>query len=118
MVAISHPTTRPTALQAPASAAVYRRRRLVAAGLAVLLLVSLLNLASFLVGRLDGTADPAAEPSPVAEVSVVVEPGDTVWSIAASLVDGDDVRPVVDALIAANGGAVLEVGERLVITVP
>ena len=49
---------------------------------------------------------------------VVVEPGDTVWSIAESLARDGDVRPVVDALVDANGGADLEVGDRLVIALP
>jgi LysM domain len=35
--------------------------------------------------------------------SVVVEPGDTLWSIAASVADGDDVRAVVDRIQELNG---------------
>jgi nucleoid-associated protein YgaU len=34
--------------------------------------------------------------------SVVVEPGDTLWSIAASAADGDDVRDVVDRIQELN----------------
>lgn len=115
MVAICHPAPRTARLRPQPSAAVYRRRRLVAAGLAVLLLVSLLNLALFVLGE---SASPSADATPVAELSVVVEPGDTVWSIAESLADGSDVRPVVDALVEANGGPQLAVGDRLVIVVP
>ena len=114
MVAISHPVARPARLPARPAAAVYRRRRLVAAALVLLLVVALANLAMTLLGADAGPA----EPRPVAEVSVLVEPGDTVWSIAESLARGGDVRPVVDAIVDANGGAALEVGDRLVLVLP
>ena len=35
--------------------------------------------------------------------SVVVEPGDTLWSIAESVADGSDVRAVVDRIQELNG---------------
>jgi nucleoid-associated protein YgaU len=35
--------------------------------------------------------------------SVVVEPGDTLWSIARELAPQEDVRAVVDALSEVNG---------------
>jgi LysM repeat protein len=35
--------------------------------------------------------------------SVVVEPGDTLWSIARAVAPEEDVRAVVDALEQANG---------------
>ncbi|MFM8846941.1 MAG: LysM peptidoglycan-binding domain-containing protein, partial [Actinomycetota bacterium] len=44
----------------------------------------------------------------------VVRPGDTLWSIASSLTDGD-ISSFVDDLVAANGGASIDVGQRLVI---
>ena len=117
MVAIAHPTARPTLLRpaAPTSAATYRRRRLVAAVLAVALLLSLVVTATRLLGTGGDAVDRAR---PVAELSVVVEPGDTVWSIAEALAAGGDVRPVVDAIVAANGGAGLVAGERLLISLP
>jgi hypothetical protein len=117
MVAIAHPANRSAARplrSRPVTAATYRRRRLVAAGLALLLLVAVVNLALELGGR-PGSAGDAR---PVVEVSVLVEPGDTVWSIARSVAGDGDVRPVVDALVAANGGPVLEAGDRLVVPLP
>jgi nucleoid-associated protein YgaU len=39
----------------------------------------------------------------VGESSVVVESGDTLWSIAGSVAGSDDVRPVVDAIQELNG---------------
>jgi hypothetical protein len=119
MVAISHPnsirTPRPRPVPVAVSAATYRRRRLVAAALALLVLLALANVALQLTS---GSARSGAATRPVVELSVVVEPGDTVWSIAESLARGGDVRPVVDALVDANGGADLEVGDRLVIALP
>jgi hypothetical protein len=35
--------------------------------------------------------------------SVVVEPGDTLWSIAVSVADGEDVRAVIDRIQELNG---------------
>jgi hypothetical protein len=118
MVAIAHPaarsSARPLRTRPLPTAATYRRRRLVAAGLALLLLVAIANLALELGAR-PGSADDAR---PVVEVSVLVEPGDTVWSIARSLAGDGDVRPVVDALVEANGSPALAAGERLVLVLP
>jgi hypothetical protein len=70
-------------------------------------------------GRLGGHDDAAtaAVPSAAAPtVSIVVQPGDTLWSIAASLVGTDDPRPLVDELLVAHGSAELHPGD--VITIP
>ena len=51
-------------------------------------------------------------------VTYVVEPGDTLWSIARRVAPGRDPRPVVDGLIEANdvrGG--LQAGQELSIPV-
>ena len=34
--------------------------------------------------------------------SYVVQPGDSIWSIARAVADGRDVRSVVDAIVTAN----------------
>ena len=49
------------------------------------------------------------------ESSVVVESGDTLWSIATSVADGEDIRVVVDRIQALNGleGAELAPGQVL-----
>jgi LysM repeat protein len=44
----------------------------------------------------------------------VVQPGDTLWSIASSLTDGD-IRSFVDELTDLNGTASVDVGQRLVL---
>lgn len=47
--------------------------------------------------------------------TVVVQPGDTLWSIAAAHYPGDDVRVRVDDIEQANGlaGPTIEVGRSL-----
>jgi Tfp pilus assembly protein FimV len=58
---------------------------------------------------------PSSQPA-VAE-TYVVQPGDSLWSIAAAIAPDSDPRPVVDALRAANGGPDLQVGQRLTIVI-
>src|SRR5215211_311699 len=56
---------------------------------------------------------------PAPRVTYVVEPGDTLWSIARRVAPDRDPRPVVDGLIEANdvrGG--LQIGQELSIPVP
>lgn len=108
------PPTRPRPVP---TAATYRRRRLVALTVAVLVLVVVGNVLASLLGV--GAAPAGVERArPVVERTVVVQPGDTVWSIATELAGDGDVRPVVDAIVEANGGSALRAGERLAVTVP
>jgi Tfp pilus assembly protein FimV len=51
--------------------------------------------------------------SPTVGETYIVQPGDTLWSIAAAIAPDSDPRPVVNALRAANGGPDLQVGQRL-----
>ena len=114
MVAITHPGALRQPLRRPA--AVYTRRRLAVLGLAAVLLAAALLVADLVSGLLAG--DEPAPVRPVAEVSVVVQPGDTVWSLATELAAGEDPRPVVDAIAEANGGAALQPGQRLLLRLP
>ena len=94
---------------------VYRRRRLAVAVLAVAVAVAITLLASAAVARLAGGAPSAAGgPSP-AEPTVVVQPGDTLWSIAADVAPRTDVRITVDRLIALNGSSPIVPGQELVV---
>jgi hypothetical protein len=95
-------------------AATYRRRRFVAG----LLLAAVVLAAVVGVSWLTRPAAGELDLRPVAREQVVVQPGDTVWSIAQELAAGGDVRPLVDAIVAANGGAELAVGQRLTVSVP
>jgi Tfp pilus assembly protein FimV len=69
------------------------------------------------------SAEPAGPSGGVAAVAssggsrlpYVVQPGDTIWSIARRLQPTGDVRALVDALVERNGGAALDVGQRLAV---
>ena len=104
------PTIRP---RPRASTATYRRRRVAAAGLALVIVV----LAAQAGGALGDSPLAVSERRPAsasATVRYVVEPGDSLWSIAEELEPGEDPRPVVDALAEARGDAPLIPGETIV----
>lgn len=102
--------------------AVYRRRRLVAAGLGLLFVAAVLVVAQLIGAGTGGgpltTTGAAAGPGivPAGATSYVVRPGDTLWSIAAALAPGRDERPLVDRLAKEIGGVDLYPGE--VIPIP
>jgi len=108
-----------------AQQAIYRRRR-VAALLAAVALTAVLLLASAAVARIAGgvPSSAAGAPSPTSAAAssaagvaapdtAVVQPGDTLWSIAARAVPEVDVRITVDRLIALNGSSPIAVGQEL-----
>jgi nucleoid-associated protein YgaU len=106
-VVVLPPVTRP-------EARIYRRRRL-----AVLVAaLSLLGLPAALVATA-GSSPAATREAPslagatVAAPVYVVQPGDTLWSIARKVDPGADVRVTVDRLVELNGGAALQPGQRL-----
>jgi hypothetical protein len=90
-----------------------RRGRALARTLAMVLVVAVFLLVAPGLARGDGPDRPAPR------ATYVVEPGDTLWSIARRVAPGQDPRPVVDGLIEANdlrGG--LQAGQQLSIPVP
>jgi uncharacterized iron-regulated membrane protein len=105
----------------------YRRRRLVAAVLAALVVVLAWSAASAVWSSIAG--DPtvgvvAGAPTPVpaavgpatastAPAVHVVQPGETLWSIARGVQPTGDVRPLVDELADRVGGAGLQAGQRI-----
>lgn len=94
--------------------AVYRRRRLAAVVLLVLTTAVVVLLASAVLARSAGGGTPVPAAGTPSEVHVV-QPGDTLWSIARDLAPNADVRLTVDRLVDLNGGAPLTVGQRLVL---
>lgn len=103
--------TEPAAAVRPvrADAGVYRRRRLVAITMVVGVVLGLLSF-----GREAG-ANRTAEAEAAAAVTVVVQPGDTLWDIARSLAPGEDPRPLADSLSDLAGGTSLQPGQRIVV---
>ncbi len=91
-----------------------RRRRaalsVTLAGLAIIVLVAPRVGSAF--GSVPASA-PERGPEPVV---YVVQPGDTLWSIARQVQPSGDVRPLVERLERSNHGARLRVGDRLTLT--
>ena len=87
-----------------------RRGRLV-----VLLTITLLAVTATLFGRAQVVADPTSQ-GPVAEY-VTVQPGDTLWELAANVAPGRDPRPVIDRIVELNGieDGSLRAGQRLAV---
>ncbi len=91
--------------------AVYRRRRVLAALVGLGLLLTIARAGATLGGS--SLATPERFPH---VQHVVVEPGDSLWSIAQRAVPGHDVRPVVDEIAHELGTTTLTPGQ--VISVP
>jgi len=100
---------------------VYRRRRV----LVMLISSMLLTLAGLAAVQVIGAAAPpssvpsdevvdsTAQPSGPAPSDYVVEPGDTLWSIAVHIAPDQDPRPIVHRLAERSGGTALRPGQRL-----
>jgi hypothetical protein len=110
----------------------YRRRRVLVAALLVLTTVAVVLLVGAISTGFAGGGHPsstAGASSPISPTSAaaasaagvaapagpvhVVQPGDTLWSIAAVIAPHTDVRRTVDRLVAANGDGPLTVGQHL-----
>jgi len=107
------------------SPAVIRRRRLGAAcvllGIGLLMMVGTLAVQGAL-GRTGSGPLTVAGAGPALHLASdqvwVVQPGDTVWSIAQAVEPGADVRSLVDRIDAQLKGAPLYPGERILIPRP
>jgi hypothetical protein len=107
--------------------AVYWRRRIVVAVLAIALVLVMAQAGAALGGA--SLASPERRPADASAAvssagtstgsrstdsrSTVVRPGDSLWSVASRLAPGGDPRPVVDALAEARHGTVLTPGETI-----
>jgi hypothetical protein len=90
-----------------------RRGRALARVLATVLVVAMFLLVA------PGLARGVGPDRPAPRVTYVVQPGDTLWSIARRVAPGQDPRPVVDGLIEANDvRSGLQTGQELSIPVP
>ncbi len=97
------------------STRLYVRRR-IGVGLAAIVLavvgvgVSSTRFAD--AGQTRPTVDAPAD-APV----VIVQPGDTLWSLAREVQPDGDIRPLVAQLSRSHGGSSLRAGERIVLPV-
>lgn len=111
----------PSRLAAPRQAAsrpttqVYIRRRLLVA------LVLLTVVAAVWLGAGDVVANRGGEPAsasavrPVSSQTYIVQPGDTMWSIARVHHGERSLSDYVDLLIEQNGGTLLQIGQQVVL---
>ncbi len=88
-----------------------RTSLLITLGLAVV-------FAAIVVGGEVASADsrPESVPQPQ-QVSVVVQPGDSLWVIARRMQPVGDVRPLVDELVARHGSAAIVPGDIVTVVV-
>jgi len=111
----------PSRLAAPRQVAsrpttqVYIRRRLLVA------LVLLTVVAAVWLGAGDVVANRGGEPAsasavrPVSSQTYIVQPGDTMWSIARVHHGERSLSDYVDLLIEQNGGTLLQIGQQVVL---
>jgi hypothetical protein len=85
------------------------RRRVIAASLGLGIVLTAAHAGLALGGS---TTTPGRSPHPQV-VNLVVQPGDTLWSIARRVAPSSDPRTVVDKYAAALGTSDLQVGERI-----
>ena len=104
------PRPRPARRHRPA---VYRRRRVLAAlvGLGLVLTVAR-------AGATFGGSPLAASGRLPHVQEVVVQPGDSLWSIAQRVDPGRDLRPIVDAMAHTLGSATLVAGSTISVPAP
>jgi hypothetical protein len=98
-----------------ASRAVYLRRRVM---VGLVLFVAVLTAWLALAGPRAGNASGRGPSSPAAGAparTVVAQPGDTLWSIAARHAGDRSTAAYADALVAANGGTRIDAGQQIVL---
>ncbi len=118
---LESPTMLRPALPVPRRAThVYIRRRIVVASVFFSLLAALgVGAGNVLANRGGAPASAAAVRQAVTlttTVTYLVQPGDTMYSIAEAHRSGGDLMNFVDALIELNGGTIVQVGQ--LITLP
>lgn len=102
------PEVRPVSA-ARASRATFRRRRIgVLVGVVVVVIMA--GRAGAALGSAS-LAAPGRSPSGAAVTRYVVQPGDSLWSVAGHIAPGEDPRAVVDALVRVRGSGPLQPGE-------
>ncbi|WP_349358961.1 LysM peptidoglycan-binding domain-containing protein [Pseudarthrobacter sp. PH31-O2] len=105
----------PRARQAPLK--LTRRGRLVFIGVPLMLLAALILTLSGFLNAPAKAAESTGELSPTPTVTVTVQPGESLWAIAAAVVPGRDPRDVVADIIELNnlGAARVVPGQALFI---
>jgi hypothetical protein len=108
---VVHRQPRPRATRS--KRAVYMRRRVIAASLGLGIVLAAAHAGLALGGS---TTTPGRGPHPQF-VSVVVQPGDSLWSIARRVAPHSDPRKMVDAFAAKLGTSDVQAGELISVPV-
>jgi hypothetical protein len=95
----------------PSGIRLNRRGRLARTFVVLSLAVVLVSVFGLKAGA--GTTDAVGAPTSFIEVTVA--PGDTLWSLAARMADGSDVRAMVDEISTVNSlaSAELQAGQKV-----
>jgi hypothetical protein len=83
--------------------------------LLVLMVMTLLVIAGFTLGR--GSSLAASQAHPRTSHTVVVEPGETLWAVATRIAPHDDPRLVVADIVSLNhlSSSSVEAGQQLAV---
>jgi hypothetical protein len=92
--------------------AVYRRRRALAALVGLGLVLAIVRAGTTLGGSIAGP-----ERLPHVQL-VVVQPGDSLWSVAQRAAPGHDVRPIVDAMVHDLRTDAIAPGQQITVRTP
>jgi hypothetical protein len=92
-----------------------RRRTILVSGAVAALAVGLALPIGALGGAPAPSPHPGTRPATAGEIVYVVQPGDTLWSIAARLDRGGNPRALAEALARETGSATVVPGERIVV---
>lgn len=99
----------PTTVRRATPASTYLRRRVIAVMVGLGVIGGVVQAGGALAG-----SSPSGRPARPAEPIVhIVQPGESLWSIAAEVAPNRDPREVVDALADARGTTQVEVGEAI-----
>ena len=97
--------------QGPSTTQVFVRRRLLVSFVLVTVVVALWVGAGSVLANRGGA--PASTSAVRPATTYVVQPGDTMWSIASRFHGQSSQVGYADALVAVNGGASLQVGQMM-----
>lgn len=111
---VDTPSTRPSTRGQRLAPGVYHRRRL-AVGIVLAVIGAMAWTAATWATNSSIGVDPVGADRSGAPEIYIVQPGDTLWTVAAALDSTGDVRDTVDQLADLNGGSALTVGQRLII---